>query len=325
MKAAVVSSFDTAPRYQEFPAPVPAGDDEMVIEVIAAGLHPRVRSQANGSHYTSTGELPLVPGIDGVGRGVDGLLRYFVLPDTRVGAMAEQTVIDTRRSIVLPEDADPIAVAAAMNPAMSSWVALRQRVQFQAGQNVLVLGATGNAGQMAIQIAKLFGANQIIAAGRGADRLAGLPALGVTDTVLLEGDADTVAERLGQAATDVDVVIDYLWGEPTTAAMVAVVTDRADRGKLLTWIEIGSAAGPTALIPSAALRAARLQIVGSGQGSVSTREILAELPALAQQITNGTFAIDARPTPLTEVEQAWADAAHTIQRIVLTPQPLDTP
>ena len=202
MKAAVVSSFDTAPCYEEFPAPAAAGDDDMVIDVIAAGLHPRVRSQADGSHYTSTGELPLVPGIDGVGRGADGLLRYFILPDTTMGAMAEQTVIDTRRSIVLPDDSDPIAVAAAMNPAMSSWVALRRRVQFRAGHNVLVLGATGNAGQMAVQVANLFGADQVIAAGRGADRLAGLPALGATGTVLLQGDADTVAQRLGRAATD---------------------------------------------------------------------------------------------------------------------------
>ena len=90
--------------------------------------------------------------------------------------MAEQTVIDTSRSIVLAEGADPIAVAAAMNPAMSSWVALRQRVQFQAGQNILVLGATGNAGRMAVQIAKLLGAGQIIAAGRNAARLAWVPA-----------------------------------------------------------------------------------------------------------------------------------------------------
>ena len=330
MKAAVVTSFDAAPRYEEFPAPAPAGDDEMVIDVIAAGLHPRVRSQADGSHYTSTGELPLVPGIDGVGRGADGLLRYFVLPDTRLGAMAEQTVIDTRRSIVLPEDADPIAVAAAMNPAMSSWVALRQRVPFQAGQNVLVLGATGNAGQMAVQVARRLGANQVIAAGRNAGRLAGLPALGATGTVLLDtgpldtgpldGDAAGVAQRLGQAAARADVVIDYLWGEPTAAAMAAVVTGRADRGQPLTWIEIGSVAGPSAAIPSAALRAARLQIVGSGQGSVSTREILGELPALAQEITAGSFVIDAQPTSLTEVEQAWADAARTTQRIVITPQ-----
>ena len=324
MKAAVVSSFGAAPRYEEFPSPTAAGDDGTVIDVIAAGLHPRVRSQANGSHYTSTGELPLVPGIDGVGRGADGLLRYFILPDTTMGAMAEQTVIDPRRSIVLPEDSDPIAVAAAMNPAMSSWVALRQRMPFQAGQNVLVLGATGNAGRMAVQIARLLGADQVIAAGRRAGRLAGLPGLGATGTVLLEGDAGTVAQRLGQAATDVDVVIDYLWGPPATAAMVALVTDRTDRGKPITWIQIGSVAGPTASIPSAALRAARLQIVGSGQGSVSTRDILAELPALAQEITNGTFDVDARPTPLTAVEQAWADAAHTTQRIVLTPSPRHT-
>jgi NADPH:quinone reductase-like Zn-dependent oxidoreductase len=312
----------------------------MVIDVIAAGLHPRVRSQADGSHYTSTGELPLVPGIDGVGRGADGRLRYFVLPDTRLGAMAEQTVIDTRRSIVLPEDADPITVAAVMNPAMSSWVALRRRVPFQAGQNVLVLGATGNAGQMAVQVARRLGANQVIAAGRNAGRPTGLPALGATGTVLLDTlplttgplttgplttgpldeDAAGVAQRLGQAAAHADVVIDYLWGEPTAAAMAAVITGRADHGQPLTWIEIGSVAGPSAAIPSAALRAARLQIVGSGQGSVSTREILAELPALAQEITAGSFVIDARPTSLTEVEQAWADAAGTTQRIVITPQ-----
>ena len=173
--------------------------------------------------------------------------------------------------------------------------------------------------QMAVQIANLFGAGQIIAAGRAAGRLAGLAELGATDTVLLEEDADTSAQRLGQAATDVDVVIDYLWGQPAAAAMAAVVTGRADRGKPLTWIEIGSVAGPIAPIPSAALRAARLQIVGSGQGSVSSREILAELPTLAQEITNGTFDIDARPTPLAEVEQAWADAARMTQRIVLIP------
>ena len=321
MKAAVVSSFGAAPRYQDFPAPVPAGDDDMVIDVIAAGLHPRVRSQADGSHYTSTGELPLVPGIDGVGRGADGLLRYFVLADTTRGAMAEQTVIDARRSIVLPPGSDPVAVAAAMNPAMSSWVALRQRVPFQAGQNVLVLGATGNAGQMAVQIAKLLGAGQVIVAGRDAGRLAGLAALGATGTVALSGDPDAVARLLGQAAAGVDVVIDYLWGEPTSAAMTAVVTGRADRGQPLTWIEIGSVAGPAASIPSAALRAARLQIVGSGQGSVGTREILAELPALAREITGGRLDINARPRPLADVEQAWADATHPAQRIVITPRP----
>ncbi len=317
MHAAVVTSFDAPPRYLEFPTPVPKGEDEILVDVLAAGLHPRVRSQANGSHYTSTDELPLVPGIDGVGRGQDGVLRYFILPDTTMGAMAEQTVVDTRRSVVLPENSDPVAVAAAMNPAMSSWVALRQRITFEAGQSVLVLAATGNAGKMAVQVAKLFGADRIVAAARGADRLAELPALGATDTVLLEGEADDIAKRLGQAAGNVDVVMDYLWGEPGAAAMIAVVSARADEGKPLAWIEIGSVAGPVAPIPSAALRSTRLQIVGSGQGSVSPREIRAELPQLAAEISKGTFAIDAKAVPLADVEQAWADT--TRQRIVLVP------
>jgi NADPH:quinone reductase-like Zn-dependent oxidoreductase len=319
MKAAVVSSFGEPPRYQEFPAPASVGEHDMLVDVIASGLHPRVRSQANGSHYTSTGELPLVPGVDGVGRGPDGLPRYFILSDTRVGAMAEQTVIDTRRSVILPQDADPVAVAAAMNPAMSSWVALRQRVRFQAGQDILILGATGSAGRMAVQIAKLSGARQVIAAGRDADRLAGLPALGATGTVPLTGDDDAVSRNLGEAAANVDVVLDYVWGQTAASAMAAIITNRADRAKPLTWIEIGSVAGLVAPIPSAALRAARLQIVGSGQGSVSTDEILAELPALAREIASGSFGIDARPTPLADVERAWADAPGTAQRIVLIP------
>ncbi|MFF1573153.1 zinc-binding dehydrogenase [Leifsonia sp. NPDC058292] len=319
MKAAVVSSFDTAPRYEEFPQPEARGPEQLVVDVVAAGVHPRVLSQADGSHYTSTDELPLVPGIDGVGRGADGELRYFILPDSTLGAMAERTLIDARRSIVLPEGTDPVAVAAAMNPAMSSWIALRRRVTFEPGQNVLILGATGNAGRLAVQVAKLFGARRIVAAGRDADRLAALRALGATDTVSLAGPADEVAARLGAASSDVDVVIDYVWGDTTAAAMVAVATDRSDRGRPLTWIEVGSVAGRTAAIPSAALRAARLQLVGSGQGSVSTRDILAELPAIAEAITAGAFAVDARVIRLSEVESAWGAAANSAERIVLVP------
>jgi NADPH:quinone reductase-like Zn-dependent oxidoreductase len=310
MHAAVVTTFGAAPRYQEFPVPVPAGDSEMLVHVLAAGLHPRVRSQADGSHYTSTDELPLVPGIDGVGRGSDGVLRYFVLPDTTMGAMAEQTVIDVRRSVVLKDDIDPVAVAAAMNPAMSSWVALRQRIAFQPGQDVLVLGATGNSGQLAIQIAKLSGARNVIAAGRNPARLAALTALSTTATVPLE--------HVEQAAAEVDVVLDYLWGEPTAAAMAAILTSREDRSRPLTWIQIGSVAGRTSPIPSGALRAARLQIVGSGQGSVSPRQYLAELPALAELISAGTLGVGARAVPLADAEEAWADEDASSRIVLVT-------
>ncbi len=316
MHAAVVTTFDTPPAYREFPTPTPQTPDEMLVDVIAAGLHPRVRSQADGSHYTSTGDLPFVPGIDGVGRGADGTLRYFVLPDTTAGAMAEQTVIDRRRSVALPDDADPILVAAAMNPVMSSWLALRRRTHFEPGQTVLVLGATGSSGRMAVQVAKRLGAARVIGGGRDPERLAALAALGADATVQL-GDAGS-ADDLAREARDVDVVIDYLWGPPTESAMAAIVVNRSDPGKPLIWIEIGSVAGADAAIPSAALRAARLQIVGSGQGSVPTRDILAELPAIADEITRGAFRIDARTVPLADVESAW-NTTDSEERVVFAP------
>jgi NADPH:quinone reductase-like Zn-dependent oxidoreductase len=316
MYAAVVTSFDRPPAYQHFPTPTPGGGDDLLVDVIASGLHRRVRSQADGSHYTSSGQLPLVPGIDGVGRAPDGSLRYFALPDTTMGAMAEQTVIDARRSVALPDGADPILVAAAMNPVMSSWIALRRRVDFEPGQTVLILGATGSSGRMAVQVAKRLGAGHVIGAGRDPRRLAALRELGADATVRI--DNDSAISDLARAARDIDVVIDYLWGPVTADVMAGIVTNRSDRSTPLTWIETGSVAGLSAEIPSAALRAARLQIVGSGQGSVPTRDILAELPTLATEISGGGFQLDARTVPLADVEAAWSDT-DTDKRIVFTP------
>jgi NADPH:quinone reductase-like Zn-dependent oxidoreductase len=318
MHAAVVSSFDHAPRYETVNAPVPSNPDETLVDVIASGLHPRVRSQAGGSHYTSTGELPLIPGIDGVGRTADGELRYFLLEDTAMGAMAEQTVVDRRRTIALPDGADPVLIAAAMNPAMSSWVALRKRTDFVPGQSVLVLGATGSAGQLAVQIAQHLGAGRVIATGRDPERLDRLAGI-ADEAVSLSGSPEEVAERLGQAAADIDVVIDYVWGPATAAAMIAIVMNRTDGTKPLTWVEIGSVGGPTAEIPSAALRAARLQIVGSGQGSVAARDFLSELPELAAELGRGSFEINVRAVPLADVEATWGTRENGDERIVITP------
>ncbi len=313
MKAAVVKSFDVPPRYEDFAEPLPMSRDEMLVDVLAVGLHPRVRSQADGSHYTSSGVLPLIPGVDGVGRGADGKLRYFVLDDTPMGSMADKTVIEVDRSIVLPRDVDPIAVAAALNPAMGSWLALRCRVPFKKRQSVLILGATGNAGSMAVQVARHLGASQIIGAGRSKPKLEKLSVLGATQLVTFEDS------QLGTIARDVDVVLDFVWGETTAKTMAAVITARSDRARPLTWIQIGSVTSPTAAIPSAALRAARLQIVGSGIGSVPGREIVDELPSLVKEIVRGTFRIDVKRMPLSSVEQAWELSTHTSERIVLTP------
>jgi NADPH:quinone reductase-like Zn-dependent oxidoreductase len=320
MRAAVVRAFDNAPRYEEFEAPTPSGPGEELVDVLAAGLHPRVRSQADGSHYTSTDELPLIPGIDGVGRRADGSLVYFILPDTTFGSMAEQAVIDVRRSIPLPADVDPIVLAAAMNPAMSSWVALQKRVTFTPGQSVFILGGTGSAGQLAIQIAKHLGAGDVIAAGRGQAKLAALGDLGADATIDLSADPGTVAAEIGAKAANVDGVLDYLWGAPAESAIMPMLLAREDRARLLSWVQIGSIAGADIALPSAALRQANIHFLGSGQGSVSARGILETLPSLVEEIGRGTFSIDAVARPLADVERIWAETlGRATERVVLTP------
>ncbi len=319
MHAAVVTSFAEPPHYQQADDPLAEAAGEEVVQVLAAGLHPRVRSGASGTHYTSAGTLPLIPGVDGVGRTPDGALVYFVLYDTIHGSMAERTVIDRRRSVALPDDVDVARIAAAMNPGMSSWVGLRQRISFQPGQSVLVLGATGNAGQMAVQIARRLGAARVVAAGRDADRLAMLPGLGADETVSLVGEPDTVDRRLGEAAGDVDVVIDYTWGSPSQRALPAVLTHRQDRAQPLTWLQIGAIAGPSIELQSAWLRGARVQILGSGQGSVSTDGIVEELPALVAEISDGAFEVNAVSTPLSQVNSAWNAPTAPGERIVFVP------
>jgi NADPH:quinone reductase-like Zn-dependent oxidoreductase len=316
-RAAVVTAFDEPPHYRSFTLPEP-GDDEEVVTVLAAGLHPRVRSGASGAHYTTTGRLPLVPGVDGVGRRADGSLVYFALDDDRYGSMAASAVIDSRRSISLPDDADVMKIASAMNPAMSSWVALRRRIQMPPGASVLVLGATGNAGTMAVTIARLLGAHHVVAAGRNPERLEVLN--GVADrTIALTGDAQATDSALADAAADVDVVLDYVWGDTTERAIPALLTARTDRSRPLDWIEIGSASGPNITLPSAALRSAHLRLIGSGQGSIGARDYLGELPSLVQAIMEGRIPVSTRAVPLADVEEAWALPDEPGVRTVLVP------
>ncbi|GIH19306.1 quinone oxidoreductase family protein [Rugosimonospora africana] len=303
--AAVVRSFDHPPRYESFDLPATTGEDEVVLDVLAVGLHPRVRTGASGRHYTSTGKLPMVPGVDGVGRLSDGHLVYFVADDELTGPMATRTVVDARRCIPLPETVDVVKVAAAMNPAMSSWVALRRRVPIQPGQSVLVLGATGNAGQMAIQVAKRLGAGRVVGAGRDRERLALLPKIGADATVALTDDANATDAALAEAAAEVDLVIDYLWGKPAASAIMALLLGRSDRGRELNWIQIGAMAGPTIELPSVALRSANFRLQGNGQGAVSARAYLQELPSLTNEIDRGGIAVTARALPLADVESVW--------------------
>lgn len=185
MNAAVVRSYDAAPSYTTFDEPV-AGEGEVLVTVTAAGLHPIVKVLANGTHYGSTGVLPFVPGVDGVGRLEDGTRIFFGAARPPFGSFAEKTVTGAATYIPLPDGLSDEAAAGLANPGMSSWVALTARAKFVAGESVLILGATGSAGQLAVQIAKRMGARRVIAAGRNPEALAKAKDLGADETISLE-------------------------------------------------------------------------------------------------------------------------------------------
>jgi NADPH:quinone reductase-like Zn-dependent oxidoreductase len=176
-------------------------------------------------------------------------------------------------------------------------------------------------------VAKRLGAGRVVGAGRDRASLATLPALGADATVALPAGPHSAttaalrpdAEALADAAADVDVVLDYLWGRPTTDAMTAILTARSDRSRVLDWIQIGSMAGPTIELPSAVLRSANLRLLGNGQGAVSTRAYLAELPSLIHEIDSGGIAVTTRTAPLADVETVWTAPELPGVRTVLIP------
>src|SRR5579863_6434001 len=179
MQAAVVNVLGQPPKYQSFPEPV-AGPGEVIVKVRAAGLHPVVKAIAGGTHYSSGGEVPMIPGTDGVGTLEDGSRVFFGFSRKPWGSMAERTVASRTMCIPLPEGVDDLQAAAIANPGMSAWLSISDRAAVKEGETVLILGATGVAGQLAIQVSRLLGAKRVIAAGRNVEALAGKP----VDTVI---------------------------------------------------------------------------------------------------------------------------------------------
>ncbi|MGH3871736.1 MAG: quinone oxidoreductase family protein [Pseudonocardiaceae bacterium] len=290
-----------------------------MVDVLATGLHPRLRSDVAGTHYASDGFLPLVPGFDGVGRTPDGERVFFADLAAPHGSMAQRVNVPADRLIRVPDEISDHVVAGAMNPAMSAWVALTQRAGFRLGERVLVLGATGTAGQLAVQLAKHLGASQIIGTGRDQRALDKLCELGVEIAIPLRGGEHEIIRALGSAAADVDIVVDYLWGKMTELALAAITSARPSHAHRLRWVHVGSMSGATITLPGATLRKTNLEICGSGRGSVSLDNLYSANRELLHLIPVGKLRIDIIAMPLADIEQAWNRTVPTGTRIVLTP------
>jgi len=313
MKAAVIDSLERGPRFAGFTEPVVTGG-ETLVEVTAAGLHPIVRMLASGEHYGSQGVLPMIPGLDGAGRAPDGTGVYFGGVRAPWGPMAQRAAAGF--TLPLPDGLDEVTAAAIVNPGVGAWLALTRRAALQPGETVLVLGATGVSGRIAVALAARMGAGRVIAAGRNG---AILDRLGATATVALGGPDDRAALAEAAGPDGIHVIIDYLWGPPAEAAIAAItrrgMTHTAPRVRL---VEVGMMAGPVISLPADVLRSSGLEVLGSGPGTIPLAEIFAAIPGFLALAAAGDLPIDIDEVPLAEVAPAWHRSGGG-RRIVFRP------
>ena len=320
MKAALVLEAGQTPSYGEFAVPVPSVGEQRVV-VTAAALSHVVKSRASGRHYSASGQFPFVIGIDGVGRLDDGRRVYFVLPKAPYGSMAEQAVVPVAQCVPLPDALDDVTAAAIANPGMSSWAAFAERARLRAGETVLVNGATGTAGRLAVQIAKHLGAKKVIATGRNAGALREIAALGADVTIpLIDDQAALEGHFREQFAQGVDVVIDYLWGKSAERLLIAGAK-AGPEAVPIRFVQIGSMSGSDITLPSAALRSSAIELIGSGIGSIPLERLVRAIDGLLKATVPGGFQIAATPVPLEEVEQAWTRDDSTRRTVFILNEP----
>lgn len=305
MKAAVVHTHGQAPVYGEFPDPGPRSGFEEV-RIVAAGLHRIVRSRAAGTHYGSHGRLPAVPGVDGVGVGADGVLRYVGWAPAPYGTFSERTLVPAGAGVAVPAHLDPALVAGYVNPALGAWLPLAERADQRPGESVLVLGATGTTGRLALQFARARGASRVVAVGRDTSALAELAAQGF-ETAHLEDPAAAVGEGI-------DVVVDLLWGPPAQGLLAALAAAGTSR---VRYVQVGSLAGERIALDAAWLRSSGIELLGSGIGSVTPDRLLAAAGDVVDQLAGGAVTFDVETVPLADVEAAWDRPAD--RRLVFLP------
>ena len=292
--------------YGDFAEPVLLAGESRV-RVAASALSHLALGRASGTHYSAAGAFPFVAGVDGVGRLDDGSRIYFLALRPPYGSMAEYSVARAGHFVAVPDALDDVTAAAIANPGMSSWAALAERAKLQKGETVLINGATGISGRLAVQIARHLGAKKVIATGRNVEVLR---MVGADVTIALGDDAAALEASFKKSfAEGVDVVIDYLWGKSAAAILSAGAKGGGDTAPL-RFVQIGALSGPEIALPAAALRASAIMLMGSGLGSVKLERLLASISGVLQAASG--FTIAAAPIPLSQVAQAWSmqDSAH---------------
>jgi NADPH:quinone reductase-like Zn-dependent oxidoreductase len=319
MKAAIVKEAGASPVYGDFADPV-SGEGTTLVRVTEAPLTHLARGRAMGGHYSAKGTFPMVPGVDGAGITEDGRRVYFFLPEAPYGGMAEYTLAKSERLVPIPDGLDDCTAAALANPGMSSWAGLVDRAKMRAGETVLINGATGAAGRLAIQIAKHLGAARVIATGRRSETFDELRRLGADATIQLAPDRAALEHTLEpEFRSGVDIVLDYLWG-PSAEAILAAAARGGKDAVPIRFVQLGSMAGSEIALPSAVLRSSALELIGSGLGSMTLAGLQHAIAGVFQAAQKAKFEVAIERIPLADVTRAWEEN-HGGARVVLEPTP----
>lgn len=317
MKAAVLYKEGEIPKYGELPDPKPKNDNEVVVNVKAASVKNLDKLKASGKHYTKHAEFPASVGFDGAGTLEDGT-RVFAYGLT--GMIAEKALVEKNKYVKLPDNVSFEIAAALPNALMGSDMALVYRADIQEGDIVLVNGATGVTGKIAVQMAKFRGAYKVFVTGRNDEALEELLKLGADEAISLKYDDDAVIRSITRIQNEnpIDFVLDYIWGHPIELVLAGLKNSASNRTRI---ISIGDLAGQTITLPSSYMRGTQIKILGSGIGSIKpeqmddyTQNILPEVLSLAAQ---GKLKIDIKTVPLKDVEAAWTMKPENGARIVI--------
>jgi NADPH:quinone reductase-like Zn-dependent oxidoreductase len=307
MRAAVLTEYGV-PRAGDFDEPV-AREGQAVVEVSAAGLNPVDVAICGGRFYAGKPPLPSVSGREGVGT-LDGRRVYFDTPVAPFGAMAERSLIDPVSTYTVPDEVDDGVAVALGIAGLAAWLSLTWRAALKPGEHVLVLGASGVVGQIAVQGARILGAGRVVAAARSAPALERCLALGADRAVRL-GEAEDLATALSEAADGrIDVILDPLFGEPFVAAIRA-----ASFGARL--VQMGASAGQQATVPSAPIRGKVLTIMGHTNFAAPPEVKRAAYERMAAAAAVGELDVETEGIPLERVQDAWARLEQGSHRKIL--------
>lgn len=322
MKAVILKKLGEAPEYGEFPTPQIQNEEQLILDVSASALKNLDKLMASGTHYASHKKLPVVVGMDGVGTLENGNRVYA---QGITGMIAEKALINKNKYTLIPDNLDSYLAAAVPNAVLGAAMPLKVRGKIEPGQNVLVNGATGVTGQLAVQLAKYYGARTIVVTGRNTDNLEKTRSLGADKTVSLKQDEMAIVEQLKEihSETPIDLVIDYLWGNPIEWVINSLkgggMNNFTHSTKIIT---VGSMAGETINLSSGTLRSAAIEILGSGFGSLSLQDFenfqYNILPEMFKLAADGKLNINLVVDKMENIESLWTRKIVPGKRLVIS-------